>query len=56
MSDIFTSIRALAKLGFGVDDICVKLKVSDRECVRRIVFAGYPAECLPADGVVRIKA
>ena len=54
MTNIFEAIRALAQTGLGVDDICVKLKINDRESVRRIVFAGYPAEVISGTKVVRI--
>ena len=56
MNHLFDAIRALAATGLGVDDICVKLKINNREAVRKIVFSGCPAEVIPADGIVRIKA
>lgn len=40
MNPLFNEIRALAQSGLGVDDICVKLKISDRDAVRKIVFSG----------------
>jgi len=35
---LFDEIRHLARLGFGVDDICVMLNCRDRKAVRRIVL------------------
>ena len=34
----FRAIRAMAALGYGWEDICVKLEISDRKAVRWIVL------------------
>ena len=57
-NNLFTAIRDLAKSGFGVDDILVKLKLdrtrTTRDLVRQTAFGPRPISNT-ADTVVRIK-
>ena len=40
----FRAIRAMAALGYGWEDICVTLTISDRKAVKWIVLRGMPVE------------